>query len=108
LFAGILHRSFAPPKKRRHSENVTPDDSNMRHLKTTANAELELPIEPHNDSNGSISHILRSVLNSDPLFPSTMETEMENQLAHLLNENSIDYERMTNFSDLLNETDDDL
>lgn len=93
------------------AEHLTPDHS-ARQLKSYSpnqahQAELEL-IEPHNDSNGSISHILRSVLNSDHLFPSTMETEMENQLAHLLNENSIDYERMTNFSDLLNETDDDL
>jgi len=65
--------------------------------------------EPHNDSNSSISNILRSVLNgSDPIFPSSMESEMETHLAHLINENSIDYERLTNFSELLNDTDDDL
>ena len=60
---------------------------------------VEPLFEPAADSNSSISHILRSVLN---------ESEVEAQLAHLLNENSIDYERLTNFSDLLNDTDDDL
>ena len=105
------------------SGQLTPEYSSIRHLNTTPvpntpfgpssstssdiNNDVDI-YEPLNESNGSISNILRSVLYPDSFFPSALESEMENQLNHLLNENSIDYERITNFSAILKQTDEDL
>lgn len=61
--------------------------------------------DPKNeDSNSSISNILRSVLRDEPSYPTQLEElELQTQLNNLLNENSLDYERITNFSDLISD-----
>jgi len=97
---------------RGHSSSSSSSSSHISQSPTTLSSQSEVAAahlstnthqQHHEESNSSISHILSSVLN-DSHCPTQLEGhDLEMQINLLMNENSLDYERLTKFSELMSD-----